>query len=289
MKKRSSNHRAIAGVANAKINLTLHVTGKLPNGFHEIDSLVVFTGFGDTLELEPAERYSLSTHGPYSQALPHPSENIILTALRLLEERGTGFRVNLKKSIPVSAGLGGGSMNAALALRLASNYLKCPLPTDTRKITSIGSDLPVCLTGKPSMVSGLGEKIAVLDSFPEFPLLLVNPNKPVQTQDVYKGLTKVNNSSQTPFPALGNKNDIISWIREQRNDLEPPALQLCPEIKNILSRLRDQEGCMVARMSGSGGTCFGIFQTAEQVSVAAKTIKQLEPGWWIQPTRILPV
>ncbi|MDE2739438.1 MAG: 4-(cytidine 5'-diphospho)-2-C-methyl-D-erythritol kinase, partial [Paracoccaceae bacterium] len=186
MKRRSSNHRAIAGVANAKINLTLHVTGKLPNGFHEIDSLVVFTGFGDTLELEPAERFSLSTRGPYSKALPHPSENIILSALRLLEERGIGFRVNLEKSIPVSAGLGGGSVDAALALRLASDYLKCPLPTDTRKITSIGSDLPVCLTGKPSMVSGLGEKIAVLDSFPEFPLLLVNPNKPVQTQDVYK-------------------------------------------------------------------------------------------------------
>ena len=289
MKRRSSNHRAIAGVANAKINLSLHVTGKLPNGFHEIDSLVVFTGFGDTLELEPAESFSLSTRGPYSKALPQPSENIILSALRLLEERGTCFRVNLEKSIPVSAGLGGGSVNAALALRLASDYLKCPLPTDIRKITSIGSDLPVCLTGKPSMVSGLGEKITVLDSFPEFPLLLVNPNKPVQTQDVYKGLTKVNNSSQTPFPALGSKNDIISWIRDQRNDLEPPALQLCPEIKDILSRLQDQEGCLVARMSGSGGTCFGIFQTAEQVSVAAKTIKQLEPGWWIQPTRILPV
>ena len=288
MKRRSSNHRTIAGVANAKINLTLHVTGKLPNGFHEIDSLVVFTSFGDTLELEPAEGFSLSTQGPYSKALPHPSENIILSALRLLEERGTGFRINLEKSIPVSAGLGGGSVNAALALRLASDYLKYPLPADTRKITSIGSDLPVCLTGKPSMVSGLGEKIAVLGSFPEFPLLLVNPNKPVQTQDVYKGLTKVNNSSQTPFPALGNKNDIISWIREQRNDLEPPALQLCPEIKDILSRLQDQEGCLVARMSGSGGTCFGIFQTAEQVSVAAKAIKQLEPGWWVQPTRILP-
>ncbi len=288
MKRRNSDHRAIAGVANAKINLTLHVTGKLPNGFHEIDSLVVFTDFGDTLELEPAERFSLSTRGPYSKALPHPSENIILTALRLLPERGTGFRINLEKSIPVSAGLGGGSMNAALALRLASNYLTCPLPNDTGKITSIGSDLPVCLTGKPSMVSGLGEKIAVLGGFPEFPLLLVNPNKPVQTQDVYNRLDKVNNSSQTPFPAMGKRIDVITWLREQRNDLEPPALQLCPEIKDILSGLKKQDGCLVARMSGSGGTCFGIFQTAEQVSVAARTIKQLKPWWWVQPTRILP-
>ncbi len=278
----------VKGTAHAKLNLTLHVTGKLPNGYHELDSLVVFTEFGDHLELEPAREFLLVANGPFSQVLPPASKNIIHSALRLFEGRGTDFKVSLEKSIPVSAGLGGGSTNATSALRLAANYLGCPLPVDIQKLVAIGSDLPVCLTGKPSIVRGLGEELTILDRFYEFPVLLVNPNKPVQTKEVYRQLSEVDNPPQTPYPVKGNNGDVLTWLKEQRNDLESPAILLCPEIKNILSGLREQEGCVLARMSGSGGTCFGIFQTMEQATGAGREIKLQAPEWWVQPTRILP-
>ncbi len=285
-----SNKRptVMKGIAHAKINLSLHITGKLPNGYHKLDSLVVFTEFGDILELRRANKFILTTCGTFNRELPPSSENIILAALQILEGASTEFKINLEKSIPVSAGLGGGSTNAAQALKLAAALLECPLPNDSDKITSVGSDLPVCLTGKPALVRGFGEKITILDRFFEFPILLVNPNKPVPTGDVYKQLSAVNNPPQTSYPVEGNKCDVIDWLKEQRNDLEAPAFDLCPETKDVLFSLRKQEGCLLARMSGSGGTCFGIFQTMEQTSVAARKIKIGIPEWWVQPTRILP-
>ena len=275
------------GTAHAKLNLTLHVTGKLPNGYHELDSLVVFTEFGDQLELEPANRFHLTTKGPFSQALPPQSQNIILSALRLYEGRATDFKILLEKSIPIAAGLGGGSTDASSALHLAAKYLGCPLPVVDKKLVAIGSDLPVCLTGKPAIVKGLGEKLAVLDRFFAFPVLLVNPNKPVQTSLVYQTLAEANNPPQSPYPEDGNQDEVLSWLKEQRNDLESPAILLCPAIKTILAGLREQNGCLLARMSGSGGTCFGIFQTMEQVIGAARRINHQVPEWWVQPTRIL--
>lgn len=287
MKSSNSNRLLMKGTAHAKLNLTLHVTGKLPNGYHELDSLVVFTEFGDNLALEPANEFLLVTNGPFSKALPPVSENIILSALRQFEGKGTSVKVFLEKSIPVSAGLGGGSTNASEALRLAANYLGYPLTFDSQQLVAIGSDLPVCLVGKPSIVKGLGENLTILDRFFKFPVLLVNPNKPVSTREVYRQLTKVDNPPLTPFPDKGNQQDVIAWLKEQRNDLESTAILLCPEIKSILSKLREQEGCLLARMSGSGGTCFGIFQTMEQVTKAEGKIKHHQPEWWIQPTRIL--
>ena len=288
MKRGNSNHLMIRGTAHAKLNLTLHVTGRLSNGYHELDSLVVFTEFGDHLALEPAHKFHLKTKGPFSKALPPVSKNIILSTLCHFEGQGTDFKVSLEKSIPVSAGLGGGSTNASTVLHLAANYLGYSLPVDVETLVAIGSDLPVCFSGKPAIVRGLGEKLTILDRFYEFPVLLVNPNKPVQTREVYHQLSEVNNPPQTPYPVQGNKGEVLAWLKEQRNDLESPAIMLCPEIKSILSVLRDQEGWLLARMSGSGGTCFGIFQTMEQAAGAARKIKQHTPEWWVQPTRILP-
>ena len=276
------------GIAHAKLNLTLHVTGKRASGYHELDSLVAFTEFGDHLELKPADRFSLRVEGAFSKTLPSVQDNIILSILQLIESKEKSFQLKLFKSIPVAAGLGGGSMDATLALRLATDYLGCPLPDNLDQLTSIGSDLPVCLTGKPSMVKGIGEKITILDDFFDFPVLLVNPNKPVLTREVYESLAEVNNPPQTPYPSGGIKSEVITWLREQRNDLEPPVFQLCPEIKTILSCLREQEGCFLARMSGSGGTCFGLFENDTQVSNAAVAINRFAPEWWVQPTRILP-
>ncbi len=272
--------------APAKINLTLHVTGQREDGFHLLDSLVVFTDVGDRLIVEPAKELSLSATGPYAADVPVDDSNLVLKAARMLGST-EGAAITLEKNLPVASGIGGGSSDAAAALRLLSSYWKAPYPDD---ISVLGADVPVCMHGFPTRMSGIGE---VLDGVPQLPLcwlVLVNPGVGVSTPEIFSRLTeKENRPMPDDLPDFGSCRDFAAWLGWMRNDLEAPAMRVQPVIATVLSALRAQKGCLIARMSGSGATCWGMFETEEKALDAAISISQERSNWWCEATEVTPV
>lgn len=272
--------------APAKVNLTLHVTGLRDDGYHLLDSLVVFTSVGDRLTVEPAKELSLAATGPYAADVPLDESNLVLKAARMLGS-SEGAKITLEKNLPVASGIGGGSSDAAAALRVLSSYWKAPLPDD---ISALGADVPVCMHGFPTRMSGIGE---VLDSVPQLPLcwlVLVNPGVGVSTPAIFGQLSeKENRPMPEVLPDFGSCRDFAAWLGWMRNDLEAPAMRVQPVIATVLSALRAQKGCLLARMSGSGATCWGMFETEEQAQDAALSIAQDRQGWWCEATEVTPV
>lgn len=268
----------VEAFAPAKINLTLHVTGQRPDGYHLLDSLVAFADVGDTVRAEPADRLSLKIEGPFAHQLTPDEDNLVLRAARLLDP-DRGAALTLIKRLPVASGIGGGSADAAAALRALSALWDLPLPEEDRLIP-LGADVPVCLRPRLTRMRGIGEVLDRLGPVPEFGLVLVNPGIEVLTPAVFKALAQKDNppmdwSGQGPETWDG----WIAWLACQRNDLEAPAIALAPVIGTVLDALRALPGCRLARMSGSGATCFALFDPG--ATIDAGPISQRHPDWWV--------
>ncbi|MEM9011615.1 MAG: 4-(cytidine 5'-diphospho)-2-C-methyl-D-erythritol kinase [Pseudomonadota bacterium] len=266
--------------APAKVNLSLHVTGRRPDGYHLLDSLVVFPRVGDVLEAERARQLSLTIDGPFADGLEAGAGNLILRAAALLGP-GQGAALRLTKQLPLSSGIGGGSADAAAALRLLCRLWGVAVP-DRERLARLGADVPVCLASRSARMRGIGEDLTPLPALPPFWLVLANGGIPVPTGPVFAGLA----GRQAPpmpeaLPAFDSAEDLAAWLAHQRNDLEPPARALVPLIGEVLDALGATERCLLARMSGSGGTCFGLFAKEGAALAAAEALRQANPAWWV--------
>lgn len=275
---------AVHAVAPAKINLTLHVTGRRADGYHLLDSLVVFTEAGDLLSLNDGPGLSLQLTGPQAASLAPEPDNLVLRAARIVDARRVAF--TLDKRLPVASGMGGGSSDAAAALKLlAARGL--PLP-DTAGLMRLGADLPVCMTAPaPARMQGLGEQVTPQPGVPALWLLLVNPGQGLSTPAVFKALQSPDNPPMpAELPAWPDAPALADWLARMRNDLQAPAIALMPAIADLLAAIAAQPGCLLARMTGSGATCFGIFDGETALAAAARALKA--PGRFVLPTRSLP-
>ena len=269
--------------AHAKVNLALHILGQRPDGYHELDSVVAFAGIADILTIAPAEKVALSLSGPFANDLPFDKENIILKAWSLLADFAGAFlpvAFHLEKNLPVAAGVGGGSADAAATLRGLVRYFNLSIPPQelNELALRLGADVPVCLTQKTSRMRGIGEIITPVDiKFPPA-IVLVNPRLPTLTSKVFAALAL--DHGQSFGSAIGD----LGLVKDWRNDLTAPALALVPEIATVIKSLESRAEILCARMSGSGATCFGLAETLAQAQAAAKKISQENPGWWVVAT-----
>ena len=269
---------AIKRLARAKINLALHVTGQRADGYHLLDSLVAFADVGDVMTFAPSDRLSLTISGDHGAGLPNGPENLILRAARALHPT-LGAAISLEKNLPIASGIGGGSADAAATLRGLCELWNLPRP-DPQTLLSLGADLPVCIEGKPARMQGIGDIVTPL-TLPEAWVVLVNPGTAVSTAQVFQTLeTKTNLSMPRNIPPFANVHALADFLRGQRNDLEYPALLQCPEIASVLFNLENRNGCLLARMSGSGATCFGLFDSEDNAYWAARMIRQSQKHWW---------
>lgn len=270
---------AVDVFAPAKINLTLHVTGQRGDGYHLLDSYVCFAGIGDRLTVETADTTSLTVTGPFAKGVPTGPENLVCRAAALL---GVTARITLEKNLPAAAGIGGGSADAAATLKALADLYGIPLPERDRVLT-LGADVPVCLTGGQVRMMGIGDDLAPITSAPMgWPTVLVNPGVSVSTPEVFRRLASKTNAPMPDALLEDTYNDFPDWLGHQRNDLEAPAIQLAPVIADVLDALRAEPGCRIARMSGSGATCFAIFDELDQAAAAVDAIRAVHPDWWAE-------
>ncbi len=284
--------------ARAKINLALHVLDRRGDGYHVLDSLVVFADLGDTLTAFPDDDgyVDLTVDGAFAddlEATTLPGNNLILAvALGLCEafpDRSTGgVRLHLDKQLPIAAGLGGGSADAAAALRLLNRTWQLGLSDGelARLGLSLGADVPVCLASSPSRMRGIGEEVSPVPGIPPMPIVLVNPGISVSTGAVF---ARLGAGERTPLPPLpepiGPLMEFIFWLRKTRNDLFEPAMAEAPLIEKAVRALAADPDCVFARMSGSGGTVFGIFMSSDAADRAAARLRASKPDWWVAATR----
>jgi 4-diphosphocytidyl-2-C-methyl-D-erythritol kinase len=280
-------------LAPAKINLDLYVTGRRADGYHELDSLTAFTAFGDRLALQEHDRLELELRGPFAGPLAAEPDNLVLRAARGLAAfagRKAAVRITLDKRIPVAAGLGGGSADAAAALRGLNRLWRLRMaPAELAGIAAeLGADVPVCLAGRTARMRGKGEQIEFWDGLPPLAVLLVNPNLPLATAAVFGALEAIPSAGERSWPPPYDLQAFLAWLRVGANHLEAPAVRLLPQIQAVLALLAAQNGCALARMSGSGATCFGLFATPAARDLAAAAIGQARPGWWLAASTIGP-
>jgi 4-diphosphocytidyl-2-C-methyl-D-erythritol kinase len=280
--------------APAKINLTLRILGKRSDGFHDLESLVVFARLADQVTLTLDADLGLDVDGPTAAAAGDVADNLVLRAARGLAARTDGLRLGrfaLTKRIPVAAGLGGGSSDAAAALRLIMRING--IARDDRHVMdaarATGADVPVCLDPRPRVMRGIGEVLSAPLDLPELPAVLVNPGVPVPTKDVFGKLgfapgEQRSVASEIDAGRLKERGALVDYLKSQPNDLEAPAIALQPVIADVLGELARQNGCLLARMSGSGATCFGLFETEVAAESAGKALSASHPTWWVAPT-----
>jgi 4-diphosphocytidyl-2-C-methyl-D-erythritol kinase len=268
--------------AKAKINLCLHVTGQRADGYHLLDSLVVFADFGDALKFTIADEFALSIDGPFGGGLGAGPENLINRAATFLG--GGGAHVRLTKNLPISSGIGGGSADAAAALRGLSDLWNVALPDD--RGLSLGADVPVCLRACATRMQGIGEQLADVDFLPAIAAVLVNSGDAVSTPTIFASLKSKTNPeiSFLPNDPLSFSN-AVTYLGQLRNDLEQPAISNAPAIGQVLHAL-SETGAGLARMSGSGATCFGLFADFTQAKDAALVLAENHPKWWVQPVML---
>ncbi|WP_104069287.1 4-(cytidine 5'-diphospho)-2-C-methyl-D-erythritol kinase [Albidovulum inexpectatum] len=276
----------IETLAPAKVNLALHVTGRRADGYHLLDSVVVFAGIGDRVRARPADGLRLRIDGPEGAALQPDASNLVLRAARLMDPAGRAD-LELHKRLPVASGIGGGSADAAATLRVLGALWNRPLPP-VDVILKLGADIPVCLAGQPARMRGIGEDILPLPPLPEnAALVLVNPRVPVATPAVFGGLARRDNAPLDPLPGrFPDVRSLAIWLGAQRNDLQDAACALCPAITQVLAALQSTD-CLLARMSGSGATCFGLYETQAHAQAAAVSLRRSAPEWWIQAAPVL--
>jgi len=283
--------------APAKVNLLLHINHRRDDGLHDLESLVVFTAFGDRVRLSPSADPGLVRTGPFAGDLPDdPRDDLSLRAATRMSEsfgNGQGVRISLEKNIPVAAGIGGGSSDAAAVLRGLCRLWGVDRhdPRVIEIAASLGADVPICLYGRPAFVTGVGDKLTPISHEPELHILLVNPNEALSTAAVFGALEGPGRRTEGLCGTFqsGDRSVFLQTLRTSRNDLTPPALQLCPAVGVVLGALEQARGCELARMSGSGATCFAIFPNAAMCQDAADRIFQAHPDWWVCPTRTASV
>lgn len=269
-------------IARAKINLTLHVGRIIEDphdrffGYHPLDSLVVFADVGDEITISDTDKTSLSIDGPFGAGLTAGDDNLILRALAAA--KSPPQFVALKKNLPVSAGIGGGSANAAAVLRLCG-------VDDNEIAVGLGADVPVCLVSQTAHMTGIGEDVSLLPNMGLIHAVLVNPSVAVSTGAIFKAFDSAPDIRETPRP-MKPIGDLLERALDGRNDLEPIAIVQAPIIGDVLRALASQAGCQLARMSGSGATCFGIFETQNGALKAEAAIKAHAPNWWVVATAL---
>jgi 4-diphosphocytidyl-2-C-methyl-D-erythritol kinase len=270
-------------IAPAKINLTLRVLGRRADGYHELESLVAFADVVDRLTLRPGDAVALDVSGPFAAASGDVSDNLVLKAVAALSQRVSGLRTGhfeLEKNIPVAAGIGGGSADAAAALRLLARVNGIAL-NDARLMDAaraVGADVPVCLASKSCIMRGVGEQLSPID-LPAMAAVLVNPGVALSTSDVFAkfagphGGVPITEVPRTP-------EAMLAFLAQHGNDLTPPAIACAPVVEAVLAQLRDAPGSLLARMSGSGATCFALFASADEAAAAARLLHAERHGWW---------
>lgn len=270
--------------APAKINLALHVTGRRADGYHDLDSLVVFTELGDTLGIEDAPADSFVIDGPFAGSIPEGGDNLVLRA-RNLARKGRGdsgtVSLSLTKNLPPASGIGGGSSDAAACLAGMAELFGFDA---TSLGAALGADVPMCLAAEPLIARGIGERLSPLASFPALPLVLVNPGVEVPTPEIFRRLASPDNSPLPDLVHLRTSAEVTAWLAASRNDLEAPAMSYAPVISDVLAALRAQDAGLV-RMSGSGATCFGIFNDMTTARRAAERLQARQPSWFVKATR----
>lgn len=265
----------VEAFAPAKINLTLHVTGQRADGYHLLDSLVVFADVGDRLWLTPGDVMHLDVTGPFAAGVPGDPANLIWRAAIAAEWCGT---IRLEKNLPHGAGIGGGSADAAALLRaLFGDDAKQGIGLD--RALALGADVPVCLHAGPQRMQGVGERLTRIRPVPELFAVLINPGVPLATPHVFRALDRRDNAPMTDCDGWKDPVLFVDWLRAQRNDLQEAACRLAPEVALALQELA---GADVARMSGSGGTCFGLFGSKTEARSAARRIAARHPHWWVK-------
>jgi 4-diphosphocytidyl-2-C-methyl-D-erythritol kinase len=283
MRRLALAEAGVRELARAKLNLDLLVTGRRADGYHELDSLVAFADLGDELTIAPADELGLELAGPFGRDLAADDGNLVLRAAKALAavagvEPKARFR--LDKRLPVASGIGGGSADAAAALRGLRRLWA--LPFSDRELGAIGlrlgADVPVCLPSRTARMQGIGEQVEPVTALPALHLVLVNPRRPLATADVFKALRHEPGGPRAePVPAVPD----LGWLARSRNDLEAPARSLLPAIGELLAALATAPDCRLARMSGSGPTCFGLFDGPTAARAAAAMLAGARPRWWV--------
>ena len=285
----------ISEFAPAKINLTLHVTGRRADGYHLLDSLVAFADVGDRLLAARSGVGGLTLDGPYGAKVPLGNDNLVMKAARLVAG-AQDVAFTLEKHLPPASGIGGGSADAAAAIRAAIRLdTDDPGEVSARiaalnrdAVIGLGADLPVCLRSRPARMRGIGERLEFM-SFPEAPVLLVNPGVEVPTGAVFGALADpVNPPMPDDLPDWPDTIALARWLAGQRNDLERPACAIAPKIGAVLAALLAQQGALIARMSGSGATCFALFPDLSAARSAGAAISARHPDWWVAAGRLCP-
>lgn len=291
--------------APAKVNLALHVTGRRADGYHLLDSLVVFTRFGDRLAVEAAVADSFAVDGPFADDVPVDGGNLAVRARDALrsfaldQTVGRGVEdisaelcppvsIRLTKNLPVASGVGGGSSDAAAVLKALVRLWRLDIGDAALApmALSLGADVPMCLAARPLLARGIGDEIAPLAGFPSLGLVLVTPRIAVSTAKIFDALQSRDNAPLPPLPRQIDFHSLRNWLETTRNDLEQPARTLHPGITVALAALRKADAGF-ARMSGSGATCFGLFETGNVAKRAAAEIRGRHPGWFVAATRTL--
>lgn len=290
-------HVPLATRAPAKVNLSLRVLGRRADGYHELDSLVAFAGVGDELGLTPGESGGLQISGPFAAGLSEAPDNLVLKAVRVLREEIAGLRsgrFHLVKRLPVASGIGGGSADAAAALRLLARLNGLPLshPALLAAASRIGADVPVCLEARARVMAGIGERLGPPLRLPRLFALLVNPGVAVETAPVFRALGLQAGEGHAggvrAFEAEelspATSTALIAALAAAGNDLEAPARIVAPIVGEVLSALSALPGCRLVRMSGSGATCFALFDDCRASAAAGKLLAKRQPDWWVKPT-----
>jgi 4-diphosphocytidyl-2-C-methyl-D-erythritol kinase len=287
----------VVRAAPAKLNLTLEVVGRRADGYHLLDSLIAFTEYGDTIRARAGEDgLELALDGPFGGILVgDPAENLVLKAARLLAAQGgiaPQARLTLTKRLPVASGIGGGSSDAAATLlALSALWRLSPAAEDLARLAlELGADVPVCLAARTARLEGIGERISPAPAVPAAPIVLVNPGVGLPTPKVFQARRGAFSAGAGTTGVLAASPDdaaaLADALRPYANDLTPPAVELLPVIGQVLRRLEAAEHCLIARMSGSGATCFALFPTEAAAEAAAAAIAAAEPGWWAVATRL---
>jgi 4-diphosphocytidyl-2-C-methyl-D-erythritol kinase len=286
---------SLAALAPAKVNLTLRILGRRADGYHELESLVVFAGCGDHLTFDPGPSLDLTVGGPTAGQSGAIADNLVLRAAKALADQVPGLTVGrfaLTKELPAGAGLGGGSADAAAALRLLAdaNGLSLDDPRLVAVARATGADVPVCLDPRPRVMRGIGDVLSAPLALPKLGIIIVHPGIAMPTPPVFKalGLTPGERcaAGAASGPVPEEREALLAWLAGERNDLEPPAISIAPAIADVIRAIAALPECRLARMSGSGSACFGLFDTEAAAAAAVRGLAEAHPGWWAQASSI---
>lgn len=281
-------------LAPAKINLFLHITGRRADGYHALESLFAFADFGDVVRVRKADQLSLALTGPFADDLRaaggEGDGNLAIKAAQALvlfaESDKAEAEIVLEKNLPVAAGIGGGSGDAAAVLLALNQLFRFSLDSDALAALALtlGADVPACLKGETAFVSGIGEKVETIEGFGPMPVLLLNPRLPLATGKVFDAYKHQSRGFAKPLKSWDNvrNSEMVDGLSRLSNDLQEPASRLVPQITDLLQLLAAQAGCRLARMSGSGATCFGLFESEPAADQAMTKIASARPQWWAQ-------